>query len=36
MISLINNGKYPNINYNAKVYYTLLTEVTTFNMTFTP
>ena len=29
MMSLINNCKYPNINYNAKVFYTSLAEVTT-------
>lgn len=36
MISLINSCKYTNVNYNAKVYYTLLIEVTTFNVRFTP
>ena len=35
MISLINSCKYT-VNYNAKVYYTLLIEVTTFNVRFTP
>ena len=36
MISLINNCRYTDVNYNAKVYYTLLIEVTTFNIRFTP
>ena len=36
MISLINNCRYTDVNYNAKIYYTLLIEVTTFNIRFTP
>lgn len=37
MISLINSCKYTNVNYNAgEIYYTLLIEVTTFNVSLLP